>query len=193
MDDLIISMLQLAGQLSTGDFLVINIPDESSETGFATRKVSTNDLFIYFLTQVLFTSALDTSIKTITGAINEINTKEATLENDVDVMGQMISTLQGYADGDTITVPQAVGTLYGGDYKLFIPLPKALWPSIGASITSNVDITGAVTHTGVTLASLGIVNITTEDTGLLVEVTGTSDTAEGLVVVENIEISFAEV
>lgn len=205
MDDIIISMLQLATSLSTSDFLVINVPDQSSETGYATRKVSTNELFLYFLTQVLFSSQLQTSVKTITGAINEIKNEaeDATDAADRAVSGlaELVTAMEAlvntttYKDGDTVSLTDLIvnGFIEDGLYKVFIPLQKPVATGVDPIITGTWNVRGATTHNITTLNGLGTVETFVEEQGITVVIT-TQEIEEGIVQFESInaQISFAE-
>lgn len=205
MDDIIISMLQLAQALSQNDVLVINVPDQSSETGFATRKTTTDALFLYFLTQVLFTSALQTDVKTITGAINEVKTAAGSAVSTADDAAAAVSDLTSdvealelheyIREGDSVDLADVLinGYIEDGIYKLFIPLRRPLVTGIEPTITGDWNVRGATEHSTVALEDLGTVTIQVQDAGLVVSILS-QEAEEGLVQFESIdgEITFTE-
>lgn len=196
MDDLIISMLALAEQLSTGDFIIVDIPDESSETGYATRKITTNALFIYFLTQVLFTSSLNTSVKTITGAINEVDDHTDAALSAIEAINEEVEAIAAYNVGETIDLEGVMITGYaeGGTLKAFLPLQRPLIPGTIAEISGNWNIRGSVEDDAVTLSSLGTVVVTDSELGLSIEITTQDTSAAGLFILEGVtaQITFTQ-
>lgn len=201
MDDIIISMLQLAQTLSQSDVLVINVPDQSSETGFATRKTTTDALFLYFLTQVLFSSQLQTSVKTITGAINEIkddaddavSTAGAAATTVADV-AIAVEELESYQDGDIVDLTDVIvnGFIEDNVYKIFIPLSKPA-TNLTPTISGTWNVRGATTHSNVTLASLGTITVSVEEQGIVITITSLEQ-EEGIIQFESIDaqITFEE-
>lgn len=204
-DDLIISMLALAGRLSASDFLVIDIPDAESETGYATRKVTTQELFMYFLTQVLYTSQLNTDVKTVIGAINEVKsaaataaTKAGNAEDTTNAMVDDVKALESaqyYQDGDEVSLTDAIvnGFIEDGIYKIFIPLQKPVFSGLVPVFSGTWNVRGATSHNVETLATLGTVQTFIQEQGITVLV-DSQESEEGIVQFESInaKITFEE-
>jgi len=76
MADMDITQLPIASPLSISDLLYIAIPNALSPTGFSLCKVTSSELADYLLNQIQFATRLDTTHKTVFGAINEVAGKE---------------------------------------------------------------------------------------------------------------------
>lgn len=67
-----ISQLTTAENLTLSDLLVLSVPFSDSETGYISRKTSLSELSSSMLGTFENTTALETSNKTVFGAINEV-------------------------------------------------------------------------------------------------------------------------
>ena len=71
-DDRCISELTLAEQTSSSDLFETAIPNALSDTGYVSRKVASNTIALLIANNIQFTSQLQTTAKTLIGAINEL-------------------------------------------------------------------------------------------------------------------------
>lgn len=67
-----ISALTTAEQTSGNDLFETSIPNSMTETGYISRKNSLTTIATYIVNSLQFTSQLQTTAKTIIGAINEL-------------------------------------------------------------------------------------------------------------------------
>lgn len=76
MADMDITQYPIASPLSISDLLYIAIPNALSPTGFSLCKITSSELADYLLNQIQFATRLDTTHKTVFGAINEVAGKK---------------------------------------------------------------------------------------------------------------------
>ena len=192
MADVQINELITAERSSTNDIFVLQI--YSTGVGWVTRKISASALGSYLCTTLALASALTTDSKTVTGAINEVNAKDAsniaykttTIEDAIeDAEGAIsdannaitdltqdiedITLAQTYIDTDVISLENVVLPLFsnGTDLMFTIPLNKPVANGLIATITGDFIIDGVTDD----IANFGTVVTTINDIGVLVKIT----------------------
>ena len=80
MADIRISDLTPVTNLNNGDFVEVSQENAQAQTGFTSMKASMSDIGNKVNNSLQFTSALQTTAKTIIGAINEVNERNTSVE-----------------------------------------------------------------------------------------------------------------
>ena len=177
---------------STNDVFVLQI--YSSGVGWLTRKISASALGSYLCTTLALASELTTDSKTVTGAINEVNAKNAsdiaykttTIEDaiedaegaisgandDIANLTQAITDLtnaQFYNTTDLVSLEEVVLPIYsdGTDLMFTIPLTKQVASGLAAEVTGEFIIDGVTDD----IANFGTVTTTINDIGVMVKIT----------------------
>lgn len=177
---------------STNDVFVLQI--YSSGVGWLTRKISASALGSYLCTTLALASELTTDSKTVTGAINEVNAKNAsdiaykttTIEDaiedaegaisgandDIANLTQAITDLtnaQFYYTTDLVSLEEVVLPIYsdGTDLMFTIPLTKQVASGLAAEVTGEFIIDGVTDD----IADFGTVTTTVNDIGVMVKIT----------------------
>ena len=91
------SQLILAEQISINDLLAISIPNSDSYTGFVSRKASLGEIASSIVSDFQFSTELETTNKTIVGAINE-----AKAQSDYLVTGTASDIIEDILTGVTV-------------------------------------------------------------------------------------------
>lgn len=78
--DVMVSQMTSASQVNTNDLIMVVQPEQSSETGYTSRKTTALEVADKVVNGIEYSSDLQTTDKTITGAINEV-------KEDVDPIG----------------------------------------------------------------------------------------------------------
>ena len=201
---------------STNDVFVLQI--YSSGVGWLTRKISASALGSYLCTTLALASELTTDSKTVTGAINEVNAKNAsdiaykttTIEDAIeDAEGAIsdandaianltqaitdLTNAQFYNTTDLVSLEEVVLPIYsnGTDLMFTIPLTKQVAFGLAAEVTGEFIIDGVTDD----IANFGTVTTTVNDIGVIVKITpsATPSLTDNLVVgVNNALITFTE-
>ena len=177
---------------SMNDVFVLQI--YSSGVGWLTRKISASALGSYLCTTLALASELTTDSKTVTGAINEVNAKNAsdiaykttTIEDAIeDAEGaisdandaianltQAITDLTNakfYNPTDLVSLEDVVLPIYsnGTDLMFTIPLTKQVASGLAAEVTGEFIIDGVTDD----IANFGTVTTTVNDIGVMVKIT----------------------
>lgn len=192
MADVQINELITTERSSTNDVFVLQI--YSSGVGWLTRKISASALGSYLCTTLALASELTTDSKTVTGAINEVNAKNAsdiaykttTIEDAIEdaegaISGandaianltQAITNLtnaQFYNPTDLVSLEEVVLPIYsnGTDLMFTIPLTKQVAFGLAAEVTGKFIIDGVTND----IANFGTVTTTVNDIGVMVKIT----------------------
>ena len=174
---------------STNDVFVLQI--YSSEVGWLTRKISASALGSYLCTTLALASELTTDSKTVTGAINEVNAKNAsdiaykttTIEDAIedaegaisdanDAIANLTTDLtnaQFYNTTDLVSLEEVVLPIYsdGTDLMFTIPLTKQVASGLAAEVTGEFIIDDVTDD----IANFGTVTTTINDIGVMVKIT----------------------
>lgn len=122
-----ISALTTAESTSASDLFETALPNAMTETGYVSRKVTLNTIATFILNTLLFPS-LNTTVKNIIGAINELaqgSGQSLDALNDVDIDDQTLTNGQGivydatsqkWKNGSVGASPTAV-LLWEGDWS----------------------------------------------------------------------------
>lgn len=170
-------------ETSASDIYVVQF-FSSTAGGFVTRKITSADLGACLNSQVGYTLVLETTAKTVLGAINEVNAKtgavlkyastgNTTIQEKVDA----VEEAQEYQDGATIDLEDCILPLFddGVNYKFTIPLSKPIASSLTASFDGNFTIENILNNDE--LSTIGTTTITITDIGLNVTITPNTYTA----------------
>ena len=192
MADVQINELITTERSSTNDVFVLQI--YSSGVGWLTRKISASALGSYLCTTLALASELTTDSKTVTGAINEVNAKNAsdiaykttTIEDAIeDAEGAIsdandaianltqaitdLTNAQFYNTTDLVSLEEVVLPIYsnGTDLMFTIPLTKQVASDLAAEVTGEFIIDGVTDD----IANFGTVTTTVNDIGVMVKIT----------------------
>ena len=192
MADVQINELITTERSSTNDVFVLQI--YSSGVGWLTRKISASALGSYLCTTLALASELTTDSKTVTGAINEVNAKNAsdiaykttTIEDAIEEaegaisdandaianLTQAITDLtnaQFYNPTDLVSLEEVVLPIYsnGTDLMFTIPLTKQVASGLAAEVNGSFIIDGVTND----IANFGTVTTTINDIGVMVKIT----------------------
>ena len=159
----------------------------------STSKVSATQIGQYSNLNLLFsgTGGLDTTNKTIIGAINEVNAKNASdiaydntasglTATDVNAAIDEVVDDGSYHVGDTIDITNLVLSCYSGSSNLsiYVPLPKAIPSGATLTVAGNWRIiltdyntlTSRVVLNNAALSTIGTVSAILRDNGVLIRV-----------------------
>ena len=93
-----------ATQLHTTDILGIGQVDPDTATGYGSKGTDFDDMSKFFLKGIQFSSDLQTTSKTVIGAINEVNVKASQFDNMTATASGSIATFSN--GGDDIPVSE---------------------------------------------------------------------------------------
>ena len=154
-----ISALTTAEQISSSDLIETAIPNAMTETGYISRKHSLGSIADFFLKTLQFLN-LNTTAKTICGAINELaqgSGQSLDALNDVDIDDQTLTDGQGIvydateqkwkngsvSSGHTYsTTEQVVGTWTDGSTIYEKTIPFQALPSTAGTFDYPLGLTG---------------------------------------------------
>jgi|GEM_PF-3053505 len=93
-----ISELTTAEATTSSDLFETSIPNSSSDTGYASRKVSMSEIASHIATDTEFESDLETEAKSLTGAINEVNSNADATASDLTTLTGRVDTAESDID-----------------------------------------------------------------------------------------------
>ena len=162
---------------SISDVYMLQILDPVSGE-WVSRCITAGDLGACIVSQISYPLVLETTAKTVLGAINELNGKVA--YKDDDIVGIVGSVFPIYDDGT--------------NYHFLIPLPKVVGGGLEASVLGDFTIDSILNSDA--LSTIG--TVTTTITGVGIKVTITPQTHSALtnafaVAETGAEIQFSEV
>ena len=169
----------LVNGTSPGDIYMLQIYD-SNIGDYVSRKITAADLGACVCSLIGYTLVLDTTNKTIVGAINEVNTAAGDNALAISGLSSAVTSLTSaskYQDTETASLDGVVLPVYddGSDYYFTIPLSKPILAGLEATLSGDFTIPGILTSD--TLASLGTVTVDITPVGLNVAIAPNTYTA----------------
>ena len=158
----------LVNGTSSSDIYILQIYDPDLGD-FVTRKITAADLGACLCSQIGYPLILvDTTAKTVLGAINEINGKAD--DNAEDISDLALN--QAYQDDDTVSLENVVLPIYddGSDYHFTIPLSKPIITGLTAALSGDFLMDGSTVDLSTDFTTV----VTISDVGLNVTLTPTS-------------------
>ena len=150
-----------ATQLHTTDILGIAQVDPDTETGYGSKGTDFDDMSKFFLKGIQFSSDLQTTSKTVIGAINEVNTKASQFDNMTATASGSIATFDN--GGDDIPVSEfeceIVAQQGSGTPSPSDPLPITGFSQ--ADIGDSSDATNSAYFKGLLEGKYGFVDLGT--------------------------------
>lgn len=179
MADLRISDLTQVANLNNGDFVEVSQENSQAQTGYTSMKANMTDLGNKFANSLQFTSALQTTAKTIIGAINELFSRGLSDLPDTDIQSATSGQVFAYdgskwANSDILNtkadvIPTGSHTVYGiwgntfyGTCRMWVAFPNANKYTI--TLTSAKYRSADTTMTSLSSATIAVTN----DCGFLV-------------------------
>lgn len=192
----------LVNGTSASDIYALQIYDETIGD-FVSRKITAGDLGACLVSQIGYTLVLETTAKTVLGAINEVNAKNGTniklaSEGNTTIAEKIASveSAQTYNDGDTVNLENCVLPIYtdtNGVIHFTVPLAKPVHTGLEATLSGGFTIDGVLTDDD--LETYFTVDVSITDVGLNVALTpinAVTPTKDFIVGATSAQITFAE-
>ena len=199
----------LVNGTSASDIYALQIYDETIGD-FVSRKITAGDLGACLVSQIGYTLVLETTAKTVLGAINEVNAKNGTniklaSEGNTTIAEKiasiesaivLVASAQTYNDGDTVDLENCVLPIYtdtNGVIHFTVPLAKPVSTGLEATLSGGFTIDGVLTNDDLETYFTVAVSIT--DVGLNVSLTpinAVTPTKDFIVGATSAQITFAE-
>lgn len=192
----------LVNGTSASDIYALQIYDETIGD-FVSRKITAGDLGACLVSQIGYTLVLETTAKTVLGAINEVNAKNGTniklaSEGNTTIAEKIASveSAQTYNDGDTVDLENCVLPIYTDTNDVIhftVPLAKPVSTGLEATLSGGFTIDGVLTNDD--LETYFTVDVSITDVGLNVALTpinAVTPTKDFIVGATSAQITFAE-
>ena len=192
----------LVNGTSASDIYALQIYDETIGD-FVSRKITAGDLGACLVSQIGYTLVLETTAKTVLGAINEVNAKNGTniklaSEGNTTIAEKIASveSAQTYNDGNTVDLENCILPIYtdtNGVIHFTVPLAKPVHTGLEATLSGGFTIDGVLTNDD--LETYFTVDVSITDVGLNVSLTpinAVTPTKDFIVGATSAQITFAE-
>lgn len=199
----------LVNGTSASDIYALQIYDETIGD-FVSRKITAGDLGACIVSQIGYTLVLETTAKTVLGAINEVNAKNGTnikfnSEDNTTIAEKiasvesviaLVASAQTYNAGNTINLNDCVLPIYtdtNGVLHFTVPLAKPVQTGLVATLSGGFTIDGVLTDDD--LETYFTVDVSITDVGLNVSLTpinAVTPTKDFIVGATSAQITFAE-
>ena len=192
----------LVNGTSASDIYALQIYDETIGD-FVSRKITAGDLGACLVSQIGYTLVLETTAKTVLGAINEVNAKNGTniklaSEGNTTIAEKIASveSAQTYNDGNTVDLENCILPIYtdtNGVIHFTVPLAKPVHTGLEATLSGGFTIDGVLTDDD--LETYFTVDVSITDVGLNVALTpinAVTPTKDFIVGATSAQITFAE-
>lgn len=199
----------LVNGTSANDIYALQIYDETVGD-YVTRKIIAGDLGACLVSQIGYTLVLETTAKTVLGAINEVNAKNGTnikfnSEDSTTIAEKiasvesaivLVASAQTYNAGSTVNLEDCVLPIYtdANDVIHFtVPLSKPVHTGLVATLSGGFTIDGVLTDDD--LETYFTVDVSITDVGLNVSLTpinAVTPTKDFIVGDTSAQITFAE-
>lgn len=192
----------LVNGTSASDIYALQIYD-ATIGDFVSRKITAGDLGACLVSQIGYTLVLETTAKTVLGAINEVNAKNGTniklaSEGNTTIAEKIatVESAQTYNDGDTVDLENCVLPIYTDTNDVIhftVPLAKPVNAGLEATLSGGFTIDGVLTNDD--LETYFTVEVSITDVGLNVSLTpinAVTPTKDFIVGATSAQITFAE-
>mgnify|MGYP006923205029 CR=1 FL=1 len=199
----------LVNGTSASDIYALQIYDETIGD-FVSRKITAGDLGACLVSQIGYTLVLETTAKTVLGAINEVNAKNGTniklaSEGNTTIAEKiasiesaivLVASAQTCNDGDTVDLENCVLPIYTDTNDVIhftVPLSKPIHTGLEATLSGGFTIDGVLTDDD--LETYFTVDVSITDVGLNVSLTpinAVTPTKDFIVGATSAQITFAE-